>query len=385
MAAKKSLVLNGSYNWMVMETPAVVVDLAILKRNLARAAEMSTAYGVQLRPHIKTHKSVRIAWMQIAAGAVGITASKSTEAMKFIHAGIPSVTVAYPIIERSKIGRLLKGGTDHGVAIRFVVDSPAGVRAVAEEASLVGLTVDIQLKVDVGLRRCGVDPTAPESISIARAIADRPQLRFSGILSHAGQAYRASSTAEIRQIARAERELMFSFAQALSAAGISVPMISVGCTPTVVLHDGFDGIDEIRPGNYVFMDLTQVMLGVCQYEDIALTVLATVVSCNDLYAIADAGSKILSSDRGPHGSDKVLGYGLARRLESPGSPAMGVTHLSEEHAFIAHGGNRLRIGERLQIMPNHACSVANLAGKYAVVNESGDVEYWPVDAASCVV
>ena len=368
-----------------METPSVLLDLAVVKRNLQRIADLAVAHGVQLRPHVKTHKSVEIARMQIAAGAVGITASKSTEAMEFIRCGIPSVTIAYPVIERPKIARLLRAGIDHGVRLCLVVDSLPGVEAIAAEASLAELRVDLQLKVDVGLHRCGVDPSALEAIEIASAIAGNAHLRFRGLLSHAGQAYRASSAADVRQVAHLEREMMVAFAHSLVAKGISVPMISVGCTPTVVLNDGFEGIDEIRPGNYVFMDLTQATLGVCGYEDLGLTVLTTVVSCNDRYAIADAGSKVLSSDRGPHGSEKIVGYGHAQRLKSPGSREMIVTHLSEEHAFIEHGGNRLDIGERLLIMPNHACSVVNLAGKYTVINEAGNIEYWKIDAAGCVV
>jgi len=206
-----------------IETPAVVLELATVKHNLARIAQLSKVHGVQLRPHVKTHKSIRIARMQIAAGAVGITASKTSEALEFIRADISSVTIAYPVVDRSKIGPLLKAGIEHGVHLRLVVDSLAGVEAIAGEASLADVVVDVQLKVDVGLRRCGVDPTSPEAIRVARAIAGQPQLRFCGLLSHAGQAYRASSAEDVQEIGNTERELMLSFAQALTAAGISVP------------------------------------------------------------------------------------------------------------------------------------------------------------------
>ena len=175
---------------------------------------------------------------------------------------------------------------------------------------------------------------------------------------------------------------MVAMAERLSAADLAMPCVSVGSTPTVWAAQSFDGITEIRPGNYVFMDLTQVSLGIARRDELALSVLATVVSVNRSYAIVDAGSKVLSSDRGPHGSARLTGYGVAARLSAPDDD-MIVVSLSEEHGFVAHEGRPLTIGERLRIWPNHACTVANLSRDLTLVEGRMVVGSLRVDAAAC--
>jgi D-serine deaminase-like pyridoxal phosphate-dependent protein len=177
---------------------------------------------------------------------------------------------------------------------------------------------------------------------------------------------------------------MTGLAGRLRAEGIDVPEVSVGSTPTTLLHDGFEGITEIRPGNYVFMDRTQVALGVAASEDVALWVATTVVSANDRYAIVDAGSKVLSSDRGPHGSTSVAGYGLAWRCDAPDAPPLPLVALSEEHGFVEHGGRPPAVGTRMVILPNHSCTVVNLAEELIVAAEDGTTQRWPVDARAHV-
>lgn len=231
---------------------------------------------------------------------------------------------------------------------------------------------------------CGVDPAGGAAQRLAQEIDDRDGLRFAGLISHAGHAYAAADAEAVRVIAEDERITMLRVAAGLERAGIAVPAISVGSTPTIWLAESFSGITEIRPGNYVFMDLTQVSLGVAARADVALSVLATVVSCNDRYAIIDAGSKVLSSDRGPHGSARLSGFGLASRLERPEDPEMTVVSLSEEHGFVEHGGRWPRIGERLRIVPNHSCTVVSLARSLAVI-DGRTCESWPVDAHGCVL
>ncbi|MBC7739721.1 MAG: alanine racemase, partial [Candidatus Saccharibacteria bacterium] len=185
------------------------------------------------------------------------------------------------------------------------------------------------------------------------------------MLSHAGQAYAARDATHVKEIAEAERHIMTDLAGQLRHSGIAVPAVSVGSTPTVWLADSFDGVTELRPGNAVFMDLTQVSLGVALRQNLALSVLAMVVSVNDRFAIIDAGSKLLSSDVGPHGSNRLTGYGVACLMDDPAAE-MPVVNLSEQHVFLAHGGNVPRIGSRVRIWPNHACPVVNLADHLAV-------------------
>jgi D-serine deaminase-like pyridoxal phosphate-dependent protein len=363
----------------VVETPAVVIDYVRLRHNIDRMAELAQSGSVSLCPHIKTHKSLKIAELQMNAGATGVTASKSTEAEVFACAGIPSITVAYPLIDRTKIDRLLDCMDDNQTRVQFVIDSKAGLKALIESAKSVKQAPSAFVEVDVGLNRCGVNPLSDEALRLVRLLDSSPHIEFSGILSHAGQGYRAQSVDELQSIADTERRLMTEFADRLRKDGIAVPVVSVGSTPTVVRNAGFEGIDEIRPGNYVFMDRTQVALGVAQPKDVAFWIVATVVSVNTRFAIIDAGSKVLSSDVGPHGSSAVQGYGAAYLANASEEPPLTITGLSEEHGFLDHQGRPPMIGTRVAIMPNHSCPAANLAKEYLVINGQSK-ELWQVDA-----
>jgi D-serine deaminase-like pyridoxal phosphate-dependent protein len=368
-----------------IETPAVLVDGEVLVGNIGEAARRATAADVSLRPHVKSHKSARIAKMQIDAGAVGITVAKSSEALPFIEAGIADIVVAHPLVDGRKIARLLEVAARRGTRLALIADSAAGVATIATEAVRQGVTVAIRIKIDVGLHRCGADPRGEDALILARMIADHSHLTFGGILSHAGHAYAAADADGVRAIAGEERRIMLDVAGRIRDIGIAVPVISIGSTPTFWLDAGFDGISEARPGNYVFMDMTQASLGIVPRSRIALSVLTTVVSCNDTYAIIDAGSKVLSSDRGPHGSTRLNGYGLALPLDNPDAEGMLVASVSEEHGFVAHRGQRPQIGERLRIIPNHACTVVNLTRSLFVGDADDGYEIWPVDAQNCVL
>ena len=365
------------------ETPAVVVDRGVLEANIARAAEIARAAGVALRPHVKTHKSLRIAELQMKAGAAGITAAKPSEAIVFLNGGVRDVTVAYPLVDPRKAERLIRVAVDKGVRLRVVADSTDGVAAISAAARSCDATIEVMIEVDVGLQRCGVDPASELAIQLAARLAEHPSTRFAGLLSHAGHAYAARDAGHVRQIAEAERLTMTNLARNLRDAGIVVPAVSVGSTPTVWLGESFAGITELRPGNAVFMDLTQVSLGVALPQTMALSVLATVISVNSRFAIIDAGSKVLSSDVGPHGSKRLTGYGVACFLDEP-SWEVPVVTLSEEHGFLAHGGKVPRIGARVRIWPNHACPVVNLADQLVAISTNGNIEIWTVDARGCV-
>ncbi len=372
-------VLNG------VETPAVVVDAGRLAANVARMAELARAHGVRLRPHAKTHKSLAVANLQGKAGATGLTVAKTSEAELFLGVGPRSVTIAHPLVDPAKIGRIVRAAQTNGADLRLIADSDAGIDAIASVAGALGAIVPVYLKVDVGLHRCGVDPSSETAMVLARRIASRPGLRFAGILSHAGHAYRLPDPQGLPRLVASERETMSALAERLRAGGLDVPDVSVGCTPTVIRNDGFEGITEIRPGNYVYMDRIQVGLGVASLGEVALWVAATVVSVNDRYAIIDAGSKVLSSDRGPHGSTHLEGYGLAWPTDRPDDAPMAIVSLSEEHGFIDHRGRPPRVGSRMALLPNHACAVVNLARDTIVVSDAGGAaETWPVDGRGLV-
>jgi D-serine deaminase-like pyridoxal phosphate-dependent protein len=358
-----------------LETPEVLVDRDLLLANVERMQARMAAHQVALRPHAKTHKCIEIAQLQLARGAIGITASKVDEAIALLPtAGLHSVTLAYPIIDSRKLERLASEAHGRNIQLRIIVDSAAGVEAAHQS----GAQFDIFIKIDVGLHRCGVDESAPRLLDLVRAIGRRPTLRFVGILSHAGHSYAASNRAEIAGIAAEERAIMLRVRDRLQADGHELSEISVGSTPTVLASESFDGITEARPGNYVFSDATAVRLELGRLDDVALTILATIISANDRYFIIDAGSKVLSSDLGAHGTGGA-GYGLALPLErSDNDSPLRVVRLSEEHGFVERAGSDLPIGTKLRIIPNHACPVANLADRLTIVSRSEVVDEWLV-------
>lgn len=364
-----------------LETPRVVADRGRLAANIARMADLARAAGVGLRPHVKTHKCLEIARLQLAAGAVGLTAAKPDEALVFIAHGCPSLTLAYPVLDGRKLDRLLPAAREAGCDLRLMADSDRGAEALEAAAARHGVELPVFLKIDVGLRRCGLAPGAPGLVPLAGRIAGAQGLRLAGLLSHAGQAYAARDAAQVRDIAREENRLMNAAAARLRGAGIEVPEISVGSTPTVLAGDVWDGVTEIRPGNYVFLDRTPLRLGLAGVGDMALWVLATVVSANADWLIIDAGSKVLSSDGGAHGSG-LDGFGLALSLDAGDdlAQALPVLKLSEEHGFVQRESSRLGVGDRLRILPNHTCPVVNLADSLTVIHPDGATEEWPVAA-----
>lgn len=366
-----------------VETPAVLVDRERLRRNIAWAEAVAKRHGVSLRPHVKTHKCLEIAQMQLEHGAVGLTASKVDEALVFLEAGVPSITVAYPLVDERKTRRLLAAAKTRGTDLRVVVDSQPGAQLLGRIAREVQLTVGALVEIDVGLHRCGLSEDDPDLVELVRSLCSSERVRFVGLLSHAGHAYAAADREEVAAIAADECDILQRVRRKLEAAGFGVAEVSVGATPTVLASENHEGITEIRPGNYVFMDRTPLRLGLATIDQIALTVLATVVSRNAEYLITDAGSKVLTSDLGAHGTAGAGGYGLAFPVEQPvdgESDALPVVRLSEEHGFIERGASDLAIGAKLRIVPNHACPVVNLADALVVVAEDAEVDRWPVAA-----
>lgn len=332
-----------------LDTPSVLVELDVLDRNIRQMAARAREHGVRLRPHAKTHKVVEIARMQLAAGAAGLCVAKTGEAEVFAAAGCDDLFVAFPVVGAVKARRLLALAQRAHIAVG--VDSFDGAATLAGVFHAAGATLEVMLKVDTGLRRAGVRPeAAPE---LARRIAGLPGLLLRGVFTHGGQVYAAESPEAVAETGRAEGEQLAAVASALKADGHAIATVSVGSTPTARHSMSVPGVTECRPGNYVYHDASQVDLGTCAPADCALTVLATVVSVPAPdRAIVDAGSKTLSSDplRPRPGG---FGWILQRRSR--------LERLSEEHGVIrVEPGETFRVGERVRILPNHACVVSNL-------------------------
>ncbi len=354
-----------------LPTPALLLDLDVLERNLRRMSERAASFGVAMRPHIKTHKSLEVAGMQRSLGIAGITVSTLYEARVFADHGFSDLTWAFPVIlTRLDEVRELADRT----TLRLVVDSPEALAALER----LGRPLHIWLKVDCGYHRAGVDPASPLAVELARRLAGSPVLIFDGLLSHSGHAYDGPGREEIVAAAEEERGVMAGFAERLREEGIAVPAVSVGSTPAMSVVERLDGVTEVRPGNYCFYDFTQVMLGSCGVGDCAVTVLASVVSCRpgDGRCVVDAGALALSKDRGP---------------DLPERPSMGEVFADYEAAALDHEARLLSlsqehgilsvprpVGSRVRVLPNHSCLTAAHFDEYAVVRGDEVVDRWRI-------
>ncbi|MHA2395150.1 MAG: alanine racemase, partial [Candidatus Thorarchaeota archaeon] len=290
-------------------TPSVLVDLDRLEKNISYMAIRAKEGGVNLRPHIKTHKCLEIGKKQIDAGSKGITVSTLGEAMAFADAGFKDITYAVPLAPDKFEGVKQISERTH---LNVLVDHPIIADQLGLFCKKVGLSIDVLVKVDCGLTRTGVNPETPAAISLVKKIHSSPNLNFMGILTHAGHSYAMTTVADVKTIARHEQDVMIRFAKTLKAesAELAPEVVSIGSTPTTRLADTFqEGITEIRPGNYVFFDYTQVVLGSCEATDCALTVLSSVISANPDRAVIDAGATALSKDKGPTNVEPDVGYG----------------------------------------------------------------------------
>jgi D-serine deaminase-like pyridoxal phosphate-dependent protein len=345
-----------------LPTPAVLIGLDVLERNVAAMQADARAAGVKLRPHAKTHKSPEVARLQLAAGAVGLTLAKTSEAEVFARLGFDDIFLAYPVFGADKARRLLV--LDGMIHLSVGADSVEGARSLGDVFAAAGRRLRIRLKIDCGYGRVGVPPE--RAVETAREIAELPGIALEGLFTHGGQGYASQSPQEAERAAGDEARAVIAAAEAVRAAGLPADEVSLGSTPTARAAMAFRGATECRPGTYVYNDLSQVTLGSCRLEDCAMTVLATVVSVPAPdRAVVDAGSKTLSNDPlhpRPGGHGAVLGH--ASRL----------ARLSEEHGVIAvEAGDVFRVGDRVRILPNHACQVSNLHDRLVAVR-AGRVE-----------
>jgi D-serine deaminase-like pyridoxal phosphate-dependent protein len=362
-------------------TPFVAIDRARVRANIDAMQALATKAGVRLRPHCKTHKSVQIARWQLEAGAVGICCAKLAEAEVFADAGITDIRLPYPVnpANAARVHTLL----DRGIRLSIVVDD-ANVAQEWSGAFAGGRhRLDVLVKVDVGFHRCGIDPHAPNALTILKHVSDLSGLRFRGLLSHAGHAYNAESAEAIEAIAAREIEMLRGLAARARDASVGVDEISVGSTPTARCIMLQTGATEMRPGNYVFYDRTQAGLGAATLANCAMSVLSTVVSRPARHrVIFDAGSKTLTSDAA-RGFTTVLGHGLVYSSVDAAEPdrSIVIERLSEEHAVARVPDTcALRPGDRVRIVPNHACVVTNLTDRLALVDGQNIIEHVEVSA-----
>jgi D-serine deaminase-like pyridoxal phosphate-dependent protein len=352
-------------------TPAVIVDLDVVEANVSTMAAEMRRRGVALRPHAKTHKSIQLARMQVAAGAAGITVGTIGEAEIFAAGGIRDIFIAYPVVPAGpKAARFRALADACDLSVGF--DSAAGVAAIAAAARGAARAPRLLLEIDCGGHRTGVVPArAAEVATGGRAAASAAGLEMVGVFTFGGHAYAGPGARD--EAADQEVTALAEAAASLTAAGIRVEIVSAGSTPTA-LRSARGAVTEERPGTYIFGDAMQVALGSATWDSVALRVVTTVVSTAvDGQFVVDAGAKVLSQDTAPY----VRGHGLF-----PAYPTATLTRLNDYHglAQVPEGSARPGVGEVVSIIPNHVCPVVNLVDEFVVVRGGRIVGRWPVDA-----
>ena len=353
-----------------LETPCALVDLDRLAHNLDRMAAYCVLHGLALRPHVKTHKSPRIAAEQMRLGATGLTCATPRE-LEVMSETCTDLLLAHPPVGAAKLRRVL--ALDHDVRLTVAIDSIEAVEPMAEAADAQGREVDVYVEVDVGMRRVGVG-TPDEAVGIARRVRALPPLRYRGITFYPGHV-RQHLTRQDEALARLRDDLA-RWLSALGSAGLPPEVVSGGSTPAAWRMHEVTGVTEVRPGTYVYNDRATAEVGACGWEDCALTVLATVISTAvPGQAVVDAGSKALGREPLPAGEEAGYGILLDR-------PDVRVVRMSEEHGILDLRGSdwQPRVGDVVRIVPNHVCIVVHLNdvihGVRGVVVESS----WPVSA-----
>ena len=360
-----------------IRTPAAIVDLPILQRNLDCVSTKMTQAGVKLRPHLKTAKSIDIATMATENHFGGITVSTLREAEYFFENGIKDITYAV-CISPDKLDDVLSIQRE-GTRLNIITDHLDVAKAIAAKATSPSQSLSVFIELDVGYTRSGVLPESDALLQIAQTLDAAPHVTLKGVLTHAGHSYDEPNIAGLKEVAEIERTRSIQAAERIRALRIECPEVSIGSTPTVVHGESFEGITEVRPGNYVFFDLSMCSRNVCQPEDIALTVLTTVIvnQPDRSRVLTDAGGIALSKDLGIATSGN--GFGLVHDIanKDTGDRCI-VDRLCQEQGWLgaADSGpfdtDAYPVGRRLRILPNHSCITAAAYDKYYVVD--GDID-----------
>lgn len=355
-------------------TPALVVDRAVLERNIAEMAAHMERLGVALRPHWKTSKMTEVAHLQRRAGCVGFTCATPAEIQCLLDHGHTDLTWAHQPVGPAKV-RFAVEANRRG-RVRVAVDSPQAAVPLGEAASRAGVTVPCLIEVDTGLGRAGVPPR--QVVELAGRLARIDGLRPEGIITHEGHLGGfGEDRSGLEEEGRSVGRTMVGVARKLREAGLEAATVSVGSTPGATSTPGVSGVTEARPGTYVFGDANQVTLGSATLSDCALRVAARVVSApRPGHAIIDAGSKAMSSDR------PASGTGFGRVVGGNGSFSDIAFHrANEEHGFLRGPGvDELEVGDLVGIVPNHACATVNMWSSALVAAEDGRLGEWRIRA-----
>jgi D-serine deaminase-like pyridoxal phosphate-dependent protein len=363
-----------------LTTPAALIDSGRMQRNVQRMQQRMNELGVSFRPHVKTTKCIEVVREQIAAGAKGITVSTLKEAEQFFAAGIKDILYAVGMVSpKLKQAAAL---INKGCALKIIADSADAATAIVEYSKQYQIPFEVWIEIDTDGHRSGVKPESDELLVIGR-ILSQGMVTLGGVMTHAGSSYDLNTPEALESMAEQERSLCVLAATRLRAAGLSCQNVSVGSTPTALSARNLEGVTEVRAGVYVFFDLVMANVGVCAPEDIALSVLTTVIGHQKEkgWAIVDAGWMAMSRDRGTQKQQHDYGYGQVCSLEGALLDGLQLSSANQEHGIISSTtleskediSNRLPVGTQLRILPNHACATGAQFPEYhtVVINEGG--------------
>jgi len=367
-----------------LETPALVLDRNLLDRNLARMREHLTELKMTLRPHVKTAKSMDVVKRALEGQPGGITVSTLKEAEYFLSHKVTDILYAVGIAPNKldHVAKLRGQGAD----ITILLDSVEAADRVAAKGEALGIEFPALIEIDSDGHRSGIRPGDPRLLDIGRRLHERAGSALRGVMTHAGDSYNSPTIEAIRAMAERERAAVVQCSQELARAGLPCPIVSVGSSPTATFAERLDGVTEVRAGVYMFFDLFMAGLGVCNLDDIALSVLTSVIGHQPdrNWIITDAGWMAMSRDRGTSKQRVDQGYGVVCDLGGRPIDELIVSDTNQEHGIVAdrRGGpidlSRFPVGTLLRILPNHACATAAQHEAYQVLGPGGDVaRTWP--------
>ena len=356
-------------------TPACLIDEVKLKANAARVAEVCEAAGVALRPHVKTLKSIEAAAIY-APALMPITVSTLAEANIFAEAGYQDILYAVGLSPNKlpQVNALLQ----KAITFTVVIDSMAAANQLSQNAAQLSNVLQVAIEIDVDDHRAGVKASDPQLLDIAQRIEQTDNLRFAGVMAHAGASYQCFDAQSRNQMAQQESQQVLLAAKTLADHGLPCTMISAGSTPTVLAAASHAGLTELRAGVYATFDLVMAGLGVCAYTDIALSVLTSIIGHQQEkgWVMIDAGWMALSRDKGTSGQPLDCGYGLVCDAHGNVLDGWYVSQTNQEHGIIEHRDGLpadptvFAYGNMLRILPVHACATAAQFNHYMVTNDN---------------
>ena len=366
-----------------LETPAAIIDLRRMQRNIDRLQQRMSDMGVRFRPHVKTSKSTPVTLAQVAAGAQGITVSTLKEARQFFAEGMTDILYAVGMAP-DKLPQAL-ALRQQGCDLKIITDSADSAVSIAAFGRANGEVFEVWIEIDTDGHRSGIKPEGAELLEVAHALR-AGGMTLGGVLTHAGSSYDVDTPEALTAIAEQERAGCVHAASRLRAAGFACLGVSVGSTPTALSARSLDGVTEVRAGVYVFFDLVMHNIGVCRLDEIALSVLTTVIGHqrDKGWAIVDAGWMAMSRDRGTQKQKRDFGYGQVCTLDGQVLSGMAFTSANQEHGILSCAADvcvdiasHLPVGTRLRVLPNHACATGAQHGCYQALKDDGRVFEWP--------